>query len=109
MKRSAVLAALLLCSAAIPAMALNTPAPGREDSHVRTVAYSQFNRTLIIGTVGRSGRASAPHLHFEVRYEGIVYNPQYLLPPRDVIEREEAPDVPSESVRAQGVDAEPDE
>ena len=63
----------------------------------------------IIGTVGRSGRASAPHLHFEVRYEGIVYNPQYLLPQRDVIEREEAPDVPSESVRAQGVDAEPDE
>jgi murein DD-endopeptidase MepM/ murein hydrolase activator NlpD len=63
----------------------------------------------IIGTVGRSGRASAPHLHFEVRYEGIVYNPQYVLPPRDVIERDEAPDVPSETVRAQGVDDEPDE
>jgi murein DD-endopeptidase MepM/ murein hydrolase activator NlpD len=61
----------------------------------------------IIGTVGRSGWASAPHLHFEVRYEGIVYNPQYVLPPRDVIE--EAPDVPLESVRAQGVDDEPDE
>jgi type IV secretion system protein VirB9 len=53
MKRSAVLAALLLCSAAAPALALDTPAPGREDSHVRTVAYSQFNRTLIVGTVGR--------------------------------------------------------
>jgi murein DD-endopeptidase MepM/ murein hydrolase activator NlpD len=63
----------------------------------------------IIGTVGQSGKASAPHLHFEVRYEGIVYNPQYVLPPRDVIERDEASDVPSETVRAQGVDAEPDE
>jgi murein DD-endopeptidase MepM/ murein hydrolase activator NlpD len=61
----------------------------------------------IIGTVGRSGWASAPHLHFEVRYEGIVYNPQYMLPPRDVIE--EAPDMPSETVRAHGVDDEPDE
>jgi murein DD-endopeptidase MepM/ murein hydrolase activator NlpD len=61
----------------------------------------------IIGTVGRSGWASAPHLHFEVRYEGIAYNPQYMLPPRDVIE--EAPDMPSETVRAHDVDDEPDE
>ena len=53
MRRSVILAPLLLCSAAVPAIALDTPAPGREDSHVRTVAYSQFNRTLIVGTVGR--------------------------------------------------------
>jgi murein DD-endopeptidase MepM/ murein hydrolase activator NlpD len=65
----------------------------------------------IIGTVGRSGRASAPHLHFEVRYQGIVYNPLHMLPPRDVIEMPagEAPDGPAESVRAQGVDDERNE
>jgi murein DD-endopeptidase MepM/ murein hydrolase activator NlpD len=65
----------------------------------------------IIGTVGRTGRASTPHLHFEVRYEGIVYNPLHMLPPRDLIEMPagEAPDMPAESVRAQGVDDGADE
>ena len=65
----------------------------------------------IIATVGRSGRASAPHLHFEVRHEGIVYNPLHLLPARDVIEvrPDEAPDLPMESARAHGVDEDVDE
>ena len=34
----------------------------------------------LIGTVGKSGRASAEHLHFEIRHEGYAYNPLYLLP-----------------------------
>jgi murein DD-endopeptidase MepM/ murein hydrolase activator NlpD len=65
----------------------------------------------IIGTVGRSGRASTPHLHFEVRHEDIVYNPLPLLPARDVIEvrPDEAPDIPTESARAHGVDDDADE
>jgi len=65
----------------------------------------------IIGTVGRSGGASAPHLHFEVRYQDIVYNPLHLLPARDVIEirPDEAPDMPTESARAHGVDDDADE
>jgi murein DD-endopeptidase MepM/ murein hydrolase activator NlpD len=65
----------------------------------------------IIGTVGRSGRASAPHLHFEVRYQDIVYNPLHLLPARDLIEvrPDEAPDIPTESARAHGVDHDVDE
>ncbi|PYM84564.1 MAG: hypothetical protein DME09_08125 [Candidatus Rokuibacteriota bacterium] len=34
----------------------------------------------VIGQVGRTGRATAYHLHFEVRYKGAVYDSLYLLP-----------------------------
>lgn len=65
----------------------------------------------IIATVGRTGRTSTPHLHFEVRREGMVYNPLHLLPAREVIEirPDEAPDLPTESARAQVVDDDVDE
>ncbi|MBI1846863.1 MAG: M23 family metallopeptidase [Candidatus Rokubacteria bacterium] len=33
-----------------------------------------------IGVVGRTGRATAHHLHFEIRQSGLAYNPLYLLP-----------------------------
>jgi len=64
----------------------------------------------IIGTVGRSGRATGPHLHFEIRHEGMVYNPLHLLPAREIVEvrADEAPDMSTESARAQ-VDGEEDE
>ena len=65
----------------------------------------------IIGTVGRTGRASTPHLHFEVRLDGIVYNPLHLLPARDVIEvrPDETMDLATESARAHGADDDPNE
>lgn len=33
-----------------------------------------------VANVGRSGRATNAHLHFEIRHEGRVVNPLYLLP-----------------------------
>lgn len=49
----------------------------------------------VIATVGRTGRASAYHLHFEIRNSGKVFNPLFLLPHRElrfVTDEESQPD-----------------
>jgi len=43
----------------------------------------QVGTGAVIATVGRSGRASGDHLHFEVRRDGMAFNPLYLLESRD--------------------------
>jgi murein DD-endopeptidase MepM/ murein hydrolase activator NlpD len=43
-------------------------------------------RGQIVGTIGASGRATAPHLHFEIRLGSKKYNPLHFLPPTDTVE-----------------------
>ncbi len=57
-------------------------------------AGDEVEAGTIIATVGRSGRATANHVHFEIRREGMVYNPLHVLgdrePPAAVIAGEMA-------------------
>lgn len=50
----------------------------------------------LVAIIGRTGRATAHHLHFEIRHDGLVYNPLYMLPlpPRVVVDEslDEEPD-----------------
>ena len=46
-------------------------------------AGEQVEAAQVIATVGRSGHASGPHVHFEVRRDGKAYNPLHLLEPSD--------------------------
>lgn len=60
-----------------------------EDGFVTVYAHNEENLVETgmrvsagdpIGTIGRTGRATAHHLHFEIRRGTSVYNPLYLLP-----------------------------
>ena len=39
----------------------------------------------VIATVGRTGRASTYHLHFEIRNNGKLFNPIFILPERELM------------------------
>jgi len=44
------------------------------------VAVGQFvHRDTVLGVVGSSGRATGPHLHFEVRVAGIPVDPSWVF------------------------------
>ena len=62
-----------------------------EHQHGFTTVYAHNDDNLVevgdwviagqrIASLGRTGRATSYHLHFEIRREGRVYNPLYMLP-----------------------------
>lgn len=48
------------------------------ENHARVGAWVE--RGEVIGTVGSTGRTTAPHLHFEIRLDGRKYDPLFWLP-----------------------------
>lgn len=43
----------------------------------------QVPKGTVIAAIGSVGRSTGPHLHFEIRYQGMAVNPWTLLPPRN--------------------------
>ena len=48
-------------------------------SRIDVIAGQEIRRGEIVGALGRSGRVTAPHLHYEVRRNGTPVNPYYYL------------------------------
>lgn len=51
-------------------------------SSASVVKDQKVKKGEAIGTVGESGNATGPHLHFEIRKDGIEIDPMTLLPPK---------------------------
>jgi len=76
-----------------------------EDGFVTVYAHNQENLVEPgmkvaagdpVAIVGRTGRATSEHLHFEIRRNGAVYNPLYLLPLPPRVGQVEETDEPTE-------------
>ncbi len=62
-------------------------------SRIDVIAGQEIRRGEIVGALGRSGRATAPHLHYEVRLGGSAVNPYNFLG-RTAVARAVKPDFP---------------
>jgi murein DD-endopeptidase MepM/ murein hydrolase activator NlpD len=86
---------VLAAAAGVVVISAVEPRYGRvikvEHEHGFTTVYAHNAANLVevgdwvtpgqrIGSVGRTGRATNHHVHFEIRRDGRVYNPLYLLP-----------------------------
>jgi murein DD-endopeptidase MepM/ murein hydrolase activator NlpD len=76
-----------------------------EDGFVTVYAHNQENLVEPgmkvaagdpVAIIGRTGRATSEHLHFEIRRNGEVYNPLYLLPLPPQVGQVEETDEPTE-------------
>lgn len=54
MRTTSLAVLIALCATTTSVLALDAPPPGKLDPHIRTVAYSPYDRTLIVGVIGRS-------------------------------------------------------
>jgi len=54
MRTTSFVTLLAFCAMTASARALDAPLPGKQDPHVRAAAYSPYDRTLIVGVLGRS-------------------------------------------------------
>jgi murein DD-endopeptidase MepM/ murein hydrolase activator NlpD len=103
---------ILAAAAGVVVVAGVEPRYGRvlkiEHEYGFTTVYAHNDENLVkigdwvtpgqrIARVGRTGRATNYHVHFEIRRDGRVYNPLYMLPmPGRVAQVDETEDEPDE-------------
>jgi len=54
-------------------------------SRIEVKKGEMVKRGSVIGLTGNSGRSTAPHLHYEVRFQGRPYDPEKFIPISDLL------------------------